>query len=72
MPIWKIVLGTHTRKSKILIKILKAIKMYPWKHQMDEIYFNQVFCASYGIKRKQENWKEIQEKVYPVICWKTN
>ena len=37
---------------------------------MDDIYFNQIFCASLGIKGKQKTCWKTREKVDQVICWK--
>ena len=37
---------------------------------MDEIYFNQIFCASFGIKGKQKTCWKTREKVDQVIYWK--
>ena len=46
--------------------------MFLWKHHMDEIYFNQIFCALFSIKGKQKNCLKTGEKVCQVICWETN
>ena len=60
--ILKDVLATHTGKLKILIKSSKQWKVSPWEHHMIKIYLNQIFCTSFGIKRKQEDCWKTQEK----------